>query len=170
MNYLFSMSEFTIRRATRHDCKSIIELIHELAVFEGMEDQVKITEKIVQRDGFDTDPPYFLCFIAELDRQTIGYALYFYSYSSTEGGPIMYLEDLYIKEQYRGKGYGKQLFKTVVEEGKRQECFCMQWCVLNWNTKALDFYKSVGAFDLTLAKKIHMYRFTSQGMETLLSQ
>lgn len=163
------MSELKIRRAKKEDCRHLMDMIVELAIYEKMEDQVEMTVEILQRDGFDTDPPYFQCFIVELGEHVIGYALYFYSYSTNEGGQLLYLEDLYIKEKFRGRGYGKQLFKVVIEEAKKEKSVCMQWCVLNWNDKAIDFYKSLGAYDLTLADKIHMCRFTFDGMESVLS-
>lgn len=162
------MSELKIKRAKRDDCKHLMDMVRELAVFETMEDQVETSEEDLQTDGFDTDPPYFHCLIAELDDKVIGYALYFYTYSTNEGGQLLYLEDLYVREIQRGKGYGRRLFKAVVEEAKTQSSMCMQWCVLNWNQKALDFYQSLGAFDLTLTNNIHMCRFTFKGMHSVL--
>lgn len=142
-------------------------MTEELAAFEKMPDSINIKEDTLLRDGFDSDPPYFQDLIAEIDGNIVGHALYFYSYSAFEGGKFLYLEDLYIKEQYRGKGYGKKLFDSVIGKAKDDDCFCMQWCVLNWNEKALGFYQKMGAFDLTLEKGVHMYRIEKDQMAKL---
>lgn len=163
------MAGFKVRKAVKEDCKEIMAMIMELAIFEKMPEQVKTTEEQLIKDGFESEPPCFRSLIAELDGKNIGYALYFYSYSTFEGGMKLYLEDLFIREQYRGSGYGRQLFQAVQDIAKRDDCFCMQWCVLNWNEKALGFYKKLGAFDLTLDKGIHMWRFEKHTMTKLAS-
>ncbi|XP_067933593.1 thialysine N-epsilon-acetyltransferase-like [Watersipora subatra] len=164
------MGALVIRRATKDDCHHIRRLIQELAVFEGMESQVEVSEKTLENDGFENAPPFFHSLLATLDNEVIGYALYYYLYSTNEGGEIFYLEDLYMKEEYRGKGHGKQLFMAVVEEAQKRRSACMQWCVLNWNSKAIDFYKSLGAFDLTLSQDIHMYRLTFSVIGRILTE
>ena len=161
------MADLIIRKAVREDCKEIMGMTRELAEFERMPNSVNLTEDILVRDGFDSDPPFFFDLIAEINDTVIGHALYFYSYSPVEGGRLLYLEDLYIKEQYRGKGYGNKLFDAVINVARESDCFCMQWCVLNWNEKALGFYQKKGAFDLTLDRGTHMYRIEKDQMVKL---
>jgi len=156
-----------VRLATKDDCASIMDLIMELAVFEKLPEQVRITKETLIRDGFESDPPYFQCFVAVNDSRVIGYALYFYSYSTTEGGQGLYLEDLYVTESMRGLGVGSRLFIEVAKQAVATKSFCMQWCVLNWNMKAINFYKSLGAFDLTLKDKWNMYRIDEEGLHSL---
>ena len=163
------MSELIIRKARKDDCTHIMDMIYELAVYEGMEDQVELSEQTLLRDGFESDPPFFHSKIAEINGKAIGYALYYYMYSTNEGGQLLYLEDIYVKEAYRGQGYGKKLFKAIAEEAKKENCKCIQWTVLKWNSKAIDFYKSLGAYDLTLSQNIHMHRFTFAGICQLLA-
>lgn len=142
-------------------------MITELAVFEKMPEQVRISEDVLVRDGFDTEPKYFHSLIAEVDGEPVGYALYFYSYLTFDGGRFLYLEDMFIKEKYRGQGYGKQLFKAVVTEAETHSSVCMKWCVLNWNMKAITFYNSLGGYDITLDEKCHMYRFDFEALQKI---
>lgn len=161
-------AQLVIRPTVKEDCKALIKMIVELAEFEGMADQVQITEDMLVRDGFETTPPFYKCLLVELDGEPIGYALYFYSYDIYAGGRSLYLEDLYIKEEFRGKGYGIKLFRFITQTAKEQECVGMQWCVLNWNKKAIDFYNGLGAYDYTLKDKRHMYRLDDTAMTNLL--
>lgn len=164
------MEGFKIRKATKDDCSEILLMIKELAAFEEMpSDVVKISEETLIEDGFNSNPPFFHAAMADLDGVSVGYVVYYYCYSAFQGGQLLYLEDLYVKESYRGKGYGKKLLKYLMEEAMRQECVCMQWCVLNWNIKAIDFYKSLGAYDLTLKDNIHMYRLYQDTMKKLVA-
>ncbi|XP_075876611.1 diamine acetyltransferase 2b [Nelusetta ayraudi] len=164
---------FKIRPATKADCKDVSRMIMELAMFEKMPDQVKISPEELERDGFDQNP-FFQCLVAEVPKEhqtkegftVVGYALYFYTYSTWKG-PSLYLEDLYVMPDFRGNGIGKGLLSKVAETGKRKQCVRLQLSVLDWNTAARDFYKSKGAEDLTVSEGWHVIRFMDQSLENL---
>ncbi|XP_019616261.1 PREDICTED: diamine acetyltransferase 2-like [Branchiostoma belcheri] len=158
------MSDFRIRELQSEDCRELVNMIKELAEFEGLPEQVKITEETLRRDGFG-DRPFYHCLIAEVPNKdsqdgpwlTVGYAMYFFSYG-TWVGRMMYLEDLYVKPQYRGKGIGTSMMTKVAEIGVENDCNRMQWVVLNWNQAAIDFYKKHDSIDLTSDENWHLFR------------
>ena len=121
-----------------------------LAIYEKEPDSVKIKVEDFERDGFLSNPPLFYAALAEVSHdsgeswQAVGLALFHLSYS-TWVGKTLYLEDIFVKSDYRGKGLGRALMAHVVDSAKQMNCSRLQWVVLNWNTKSIDFYKSVGA-------------------------
>ncbi len=133
----------TIREAVKQDAKHIHRLITELAVYEELEVEMKATVADLETSIFDKKQAQVL--IAELDGNVVGYALYFFSYSTFLAKAGIYLEDLYVEKIHRGKGIGKtllsELAKITVESGFGR----LEWSVLDWNTPAIDFYKSIGA-------------------------
>jgi len=135
-----------IRRATEADVPTIAKLIHALAVYECEPDAVQIGEAELRRDGFGTQP-LFDCLIAEEEGDATGFALYFPIYS-TWRGPSLHLEDLFVQPSYRGRGIGKALLSHVAAVAMERGCTRMQWDVLDWNTPAIDFYRSRGAIML----------------------
>ncbi len=134
----------TIRAATESDIPLILDFIRALAEYEREPQAAVATAEDLRRDGFASNPK-FRCVIAEWEGRPAGFAFYFYNYSTWQGRPGLYLEDLFVKPEFRGKGIGKALLlylaKTAVAEG----CGRFQWQVLDWNTSAIDFYKSLGA-------------------------
>jgi GNAT superfamily N-acetyltransferase len=132
-----------IRKGVSDDMKSVLELIKELAVFEKEPDAVVITVDDLIRDGF-AENPLFHTFVAEVENQIIGIALYYYRYSTWKGKTI-HLEDLIVKEENRGTGAGYALYTEVIRQGKRDNVRRIEWNVLDWNTSAIDFYKKSGA-------------------------
>ncbi|KAI3373581.1 hypothetical protein L3Q82_022174 [Scortum barcoo] len=148
----------------------------ELAVFEKMQDQVKISHEELERDGFSQNP-FFECLVAEVPEEhksregftVVGYALYFYTYSTWKGRSV-YLEDLYVMPEFRGNGIGKGLLSKVAEVGKKKECVRLQLSVLNWNTPARDFYAAKGALDLTASEGWHFIRFDGQNLDNLANE
>lgn len=128
-----------IREARPEDVQSIHGLIVELAVYEKEPDAVLNTVEQLKIDLFDDR----VCgsFVAELDGKVVGFALHYMSYSTWKGRSL-YLEDFYVQPEHRGKGIGKALFVRVVELAKELKVARMDWQVLEWNTLALDFYKS----------------------------
>lgn len=132
-----------IRKGVPEDMKSVLELIKELAVFEKEPDAVVITVDDLIRDGF-AENPLFHTFVAEVENQIIGIALYYYRYSTWKGKTI-HLEDLIVKEENRGTGAGYALYTEVIRQGKRDSVRRIEWNVLDWNTLAIDFYKKSGA-------------------------
>lgn len=122
---------------------SVLALIKELAVFEKEPDAVVVTVDDLIRDGF-AENPLFHTFVAEVDQQIIGIALYYYRYSTWKGRTI-HLEDLIVKEDKRGTGAGFALYSEIIAQGKRDNVRRIEWNVLDWNTPAIEFYKKSGA-------------------------
>ena len=132
-----------IRKTTKNDMPSVLELIQELATFEKEPDAVVVTVADLIRDGF-SENPLFQCFVAEVDGEIIGMALYYYRYSTWKGKTI-HLEDLIVKENKRGTGAGFALYKEIIKEGKAENVRRIEWNVLDWNTPAINFYEKSGA-------------------------
>ena len=133
-----------LRPAVSADVPEILALIHELALYEKEPDAVRTTEADLLRDGFGPEP-YFRCTMAEWDGHVAGFALYFFQYSTWEGRPALYLEDLFVRPAFRKQGIGKALFQHLAQVALDHHCTRFQWECLDWNTPALDFYESNGA-------------------------
>jgi len=133
-----------IRDATASDALLIVEMIRELADFERELDQVDITPDDLVRDGFGENPS-FHAFVAEWGGQTAAYALYFFTYSTWAGRPSLFVEDLFVRPGFRGKGIGTALLKRMAVRAREKNCYGMRWEVLDWNSAAIDFYHSLGA-------------------------
>lgn len=133
----------TIRAACAPDVEVLRTMIRELAEFERQLDLVTIQAEELLRDGFGAYPK-FRALIAEWDGEVAAYAL-FYDYYSTWVGPGLYLEDLFVREPFRGKGIGKALLGAVARIARDEKCCALRWAVLDWNTKAIDLYKALGA-------------------------
>jgi GNAT superfamily N-acetyltransferase len=133
-----------IRSATAADVAQILAFIRALAAFERAPDAVVATEEGLLRDGFGTNP-YYSCLIADHDDQPAGFALFFYNYSTWMGRPGIYLEDLFVLPEFRGRGIGKALLQRVAAAALEKGCQRLQWEVLDWNTPAIDFYRAMGA-------------------------
>ena len=132
-----------IRKAHKEDMKAVLELIQELATFEKEPQAVEITVNDLVCDGF-CENPLFHCFVAELENEIVGMALYYYRYSTWKGKTI-HLEDLVVKENWRGSGVGFALYSEVIKQGKKDKVRRIEWNVLDWNTPAINFYKNSGA-------------------------
>lgn len=132
-----------VRKGEKKDIPSILALIKELAVFEKEPDAVVITEKDLEEDGFEENP-LFKTFVAEVEGEVIGIALYYYRYSTWKGKTI-HLEDLIVKESKRGTGAGFALYKKIIAQGKLDGVRRIEWNVLDWNTPAIEFYQKSGA-------------------------
>jgi len=134
------MIQFSIRPATEADFEAILDLIKKLALFEKAPE--KVSNTVEQMKG---EQKYFQAWVAEKsDGEIIGFALFYYVYY-TWVGKSLYLDDLYVKEAYRGHKIGSKLLDKVIEIGKQNACKRIRWQVLNWNTPAVDFYKKIGA-------------------------
>jgi GNAT superfamily N-acetyltransferase len=130
-----------IRSAQPGDVSSLLVLIRELAEFEHL--TVTNSEEILLRDGFGPEPR-FRALIAEWNGELAGYA-FFFPFYSTFSGPGMFLEDLFVRAQYRGKNVGKALLSRVAALAVEEKCLAMRWQVLDWNQNAIDFYKKLDA-------------------------
>lgn len=134
----------SIRPATIKDAAALNILIHELAEFEKLLHETSITEEDIVRDAFGPNPK-FRAVIAEYDGQLAGYAILFDFYSTFQGGTGLFLEDIFVRPQFRGKGVGKAILAHAAGIAWREKYFCMRWEVLDWNKSAIDFYNSLGA-------------------------
>ena len=132
-----------IRKGEKGDMKAVLDLIQELATFEKEPDAVVVTVADLERDGFGSTP-LFYTFVAEVDGEVVGIALYYYRYSTWKGKTI-HLEDLIVKEKMRGSGLGFALYSKIIEQGKIDKVRRIEWAVLDWNTPAIDFYIKSGA-------------------------
>ncbi len=137
------MSVLNIQEAKENDIALVIQFIHELAVYEKMQDDVVITEALLHEQLFVKKSA--ACILAWEQDVAVGFALYFYNFSTFLGRNGLYLEDLFVKPIYRGKGYGKEILLYLKELAIQQGCGRMEWSVLNWNTPAIEFYESLGA-------------------------
>lgn len=137
------MTETRIRAATPDDAGHIVRLVKALAVFENEPlTTVRLTEADVRRDGFG-ERPYFEVLLAELDGEPVGFALYFHNYSTWEGRPGIYLEDLFVEERARGLGLGRRLIAAIAAIAHERGCARIDLWVLRWNP-AREFYHRIG--------------------------
>ena len=143
-----------IRKGTKSDMASVLQLITELAVFEREPDAVVVTVEDLQRDGF-SENPLFYTFIAEHEGEIVGMALYYYRYSTWKGKTI-HLEDLIVTEKMRGSGLGFALYTEIIRQGKRDNVRRIEWNVLDWNTPAIAFYEKSGAYILPDWRVVNM--------------
>ncbi len=132
-------STIIIRRAGPDDCKRMMELIHELAVYERAPEAVIVTPEHFLDSGFGQNPVWW-AFVAEVDGVVQGFALYYIRYSTWKG-QRMYLEDILVTEDARGKGLGSKLMNALIQEAKDRNFTGITWQVLNWNEPALNFYR-----------------------------
>ncbi len=152
-----------IRKGTPQDMPDVLALITELAVFEKEPDAVVISTEDLVRDGF-SENPLFHTFVAEVNEEIIGVALYYYRFSTWKGKTI-HLEDLIVKENNRGTGAGFALYSEIIKQGKKDNVRRIEWNVLDWNTPAIDFYEKSGAKVLTDWRVVHM---DENGIEAFL--
>jgi GNAT superfamily N-acetyltransferase len=136
-----------IRKAKKSDSKNIIRLIIELAQFEKLKPPSLPAQKNLIKDAFSKKPPFHI-FLAFDGEKAVGYAFYFYTYSTFLAKATLYLEDIYINEKYRGCGAGKILMAKLMSTAKKKRCGRMEWIVLDWNTNAINFYNRLGAEEM----------------------
>jgi GNAT superfamily N-acetyltransferase len=142
-----------INTATRNDVPTLLALIRQLAAFEKKPHKAVVTEADLLRDGFGAQPR-FRALIAEWKGTPAGYASFFYFYSTFQGRSALFLEDLFILEELRGKGIGKALLAAVAKLAVDEGCFGLRWEVLDWNQPAIDFYEKLGASFLNERKVV----------------
>jgi GNAT superfamily N-acetyltransferase len=134
----------SLRPATRDDAELIVQFIRGLAEYERAPEAAVVTAEDLLRDGFGPDRK-FRVVIAEWNGQPAGFAFYFFNYSTWQGRPGLFLEDLFVRPEFRGKGIGKALLVHLAQIAIRENCGRFVWQVLDWNTPAIEFYKSLGA-------------------------
>jgi GNAT superfamily N-acetyltransferase len=132
-----------VRESQPEDMPQVLELIKELAHFEEEPNAVIIDAKQLQKDGFGKQP-LFKCFVAEVDDKIQGMALIYFRYSTWKGKTV-HLEDLMVRDRFRGKGLGIALYKKVMSYALEQNVKRVEWVVIDWNKNAIEFYKNTGA-------------------------
>ncbi|MEG1762750.1 MAG: GNAT family N-acetyltransferase [Bacteroidales bacterium] len=134
----------TIKPATPADTPLILEFIKAIASYEKLLHEVEATEEVLHQSLFGENANAKVI-IAYEEEKPVGFALYFYNFSTFKGRKGLYLEDLFVYPQHRGKGYGKALLLHLAQQAQEENCGRMEWIVLDWNQSAIDFYHSLGA-------------------------
>ena len=133
----------TLRKGIKEDLPEVLELIRELAIFENAPHAVDTTVESMEKDGFGPNPLYHFYVVVE-EEEVVGLSLYYFRYSTWKGKRL-YLEDLIVREDQRGKGFGKMLFEMTGKAALEENCSGMVWQVLDWNKGAIEFYKNYGS-------------------------
>jgi GNAT superfamily N-acetyltransferase len=144
---MHTKNKIMLREAKIEDVPLILDFIKELAVYEKLNNQVKATEESIKESLFG-NRKFAEAIIAEFDGKPAGQALFFHNFSTFLGRPGIYLEDLYVRSTFRGKGIGKALLLKVIDIAKKRKCGRVEWAVLDWNEPAINFYKSLGAIPM----------------------
>jgi GNAT superfamily N-acetyltransferase len=155
----------TVRYAKRKDSPGVIDLLVALANFEHLAPPDTSSKKRILRDIFSTKIVKLFVAVDNDSKKLVGYALYFFTYSSFLAQPTLYLEDIFVLEEYRRQGVGKDLFLRCVREAKRHNCGRMEWAVLTWNEKAIQFYEKLGAKRLD---EWYYYRLNDEKIKSLV--
>lgn len=153
-----------IRFATEADIPVILEFIHALAAYENMEDQVIVTPELLKEWVFQKKKAEV--FLVSEDEKPVGFALFFHNFSTWLGRAGIYLEDLFVLPEYRGKGYGKLLLKRLARLALQRGCGRLEWACLDWNTPSRKFYDSLGAVRM---EELTTYRLTGDALLSLAS-
>ena len=134
----------TIRFATPRDADAIVRFIRGLAEYEREPGAVQVSAAQIRAQMESADPP-FECLLAEFDAEAVAFALFFRNYSTWRGRPGLYLEDIFVRDEYRGRGIGGALIRRLAQIAVERDYACIEWTVLNWNTPAQSFYREYGA-------------------------
>jgi GNAT superfamily N-acetyltransferase len=152
-----------IRKAEPKDVSQMLAMVRELAAYEREPQAVVATEEDLLRDGFGPEPRYF-CLIADWEGAPVGFAFYFHTYSTWLGKWGLYLEDLFVRPEVRGKGIGKALLVELARIAVREKCGRVNWQVLDWNTPAIEFYRGLGA---KMLDEWETFRLAGEALERL---
>lgn len=156
------MNTVTFRKAERKDVALILEFIQGLAAYEHMENDVVADEALLEEWIFDKQKAEVIFAVA--DGKEVGFALFFHNFSTFLGRAGLYLEDLFVKPEYRGKGYGKAILKKLAAIAVERGCGRLEWSCLDWNTPSIDFYRALGAVPMD---EWTVYRVTGETLRTL---
>ena len=157
--------EDNVRKATKNDADLILDFIKKLAEYEKMENQVVATKELLEEWIFDKKKAEVI-FVLE-DGKEVGFALYFYNFSTFLGKAGIYLEDLFVLPEYRKKGYGKLLLKTLAKEVHEKGMGRLEWSCLDWNEPSIEFYESLGA---KMMKEWKVFRLTGEELKNLANK
>ena len=136
--------DFTIRKAEKKDCPLILDFITDLAIYEKLQHQVVASVEQLEKTLFG-DPSFSEVYLGCEDEIPVGFCLFFHNYSTFLAKPGIYLEDLFVKDTHRGKGYGKKMLQFLAQLALERNCGRLEWSVLDWNKPAIDFYEDLGA-------------------------
>lgn len=156
-------TKLNIRIAEEKDAELIFHLISELAEYEKMSNEM-VTDVDTLQESLFGERQFAETIIAEYEGSPVGFALFFHNFSTFVGRPGIYLEDLFVKPDYRGKGIGAALFTTVAKLAEERNCGRMEWSVLDWNEPAINFYKKLGAVAM---KEWSTYRLDEKTLESI---
>lgn len=159
----FMQSLPRIRPAEKKDAPIILALIRELARYEKLEHEVTATTAGLEKTLFSPHP-YAEVLLAEADGQVAAFCLFFHNYSTFLGKPGIYIEDIFVRPEFRGKGVGKALFAEVAAIARQRDCGRIDWWVLDWNKDAIEFYKGMGAEAM---EEWTVYRLTREQFEKM---
>ena len=154
--------KLSFRNAQRSDCGLILKFIKALASYENMDNEVVATQELLEEWIFDKEKAEVI-FVCEDDTE-VGFALFFHNFSTFLGRAGIYLEDLFVLPEYRGKGYGKAILQKLASITVERGCGRLEWCCLDWNQPSIDFYLSLGAKPLD---DWTIYRLTGETLENL---
>ena len=155
-----------IRPATREDARELLGLIRALADYEKLAHMVSTDEAMLERELFAPDSPAE-ALICRVDGEAVGMAIYCHNFSTFLGRKGLYLEDLFVKQEHRGRGYGKALLLATARIAHQRNCGRFEWMVLDWNTPSIRFYESLGAKRLD---EWRLFRVTGEALEKLASK
>ncbi len=155
-----------IRPATREDARELLGLIRALADYEKLAHMVSTDEAMLERELFAPGSPA-QALICRVDGEAVGMAIYFHNFSTLLGRKGLYLEDLFVKPEHRGRGYGKALLLATARIAHQRNCGRFEWVVLDWNTPSIRFYESLGAVRLD---EWRLFRVTGEALEKLAGQ
>lgn len=156
------MDDFKFKFATENDLSIILSFIKDLAIYENMLDQVVSDENLLREWIFEKKKAEVI-FVLEGEKE-VGFALFFHNFSTFLGRAGLYLEDLFVLPEYRGKGYGKALLKKLARIAKERGCGRFEWSCLDWNKPSIDFYKSMGAASMD---EWTVYRLTGDSLDNM---
>jgi GNAT superfamily N-acetyltransferase len=156
---------FTIRFAEENDARIIFGMIRELAEYEKLLDKFDATEELLRESLFQHNVAETL--IGDYQRKPVGYAIFFHNFSSFNGRLGIYIEDLYVKPEMRGKGFGEALLSFIAKLAVERKCGRLEWSCLDWNTPSIAFYKRIGAASMD---EWTMYRLTGKNLEKAASE
>ncbi|HKE03128.1 MAG TPA: GNAT family N-acetyltransferase [Blastocatellia bacterium] len=157
---------FEIRPATEGDVSLILSFIKKLAVYEKLAHEVTATEEVLRETLFG-ERRYAEVVIGYQGGEPVGFALFFHNYSTFLGKPGIYLEDLFVDEEHRGKGFGKALLAYLSKLTKERNCGRLEWAVLNWNEPSINFYESLGAAPMN---EWTVFRLTGDALDKLANE
>lgn len=158
-----SINSFNIRKAEKDDAALVLDFIKQLAIYEKMFDEVVADEETLSGYLF-SDNPFAHVVIGEFNSEPVGFALFFTNFSTFLGRPGIFLEDLFVKPEHRGKGFGKALLAFLAKVATSNNFGRVEWSVLNWNQPAINFYKSLGAIPMD---EWTVFRLTGERLKLL---